>query len=256
MKHMLAVCASLASLIATPAAQEPLGRAVADRDRAEALRHYRLGQDAFRNEHLEVAEREFQTAATLDPTLELAPYGLGQVYMATKRFHPAVAAYQKCREVFLANSTAVLGDQLARERRIDDQIQALEDEQRLYQQPGKNANTAAARANLQNLDMRIRAMKDAKHRTTGGGPEPTPAWLSLALGSAYFRAGRTADAEREYREALKVDPKLGEAHSNLAVVCLVTSRFAEADAEIAAAEKAGFAVNPQLKADVKQALAR
>ena len=82
------------------------------------------------------------------------------------------------------------------------------------------------------------------------------AWISIALGSAYFRSGATADAEREYRDALKVDARLGEAHSNLAVVLLVTSRFAEADAEIAAAEKSGFAVNPQLKADIKKGLAR
>ena len=65
-----------------------------------------------------------------------------------------------------------------------------------------------------------------------------------------------ADAEREYRETLTADPKLGEAHNNLAVVCLLTGRFPEADVEIKAAEKAGFKVNPQLKEDVKKALAR
>ena len=30
------------------------------------------------------------------------------------------------------------------------------------------------------------------------------------------------DAEREYREALRVESNLGEAHNNLAVVCMLT----------------------------------
>ena len=68
------------------------------------------------------------------------------------------------------------------------------------------------------------------------------------------RHARTRSAQ--YRAAIEVDPKLGEAHNNLAVVYLQTGRFPEADVEITAAEKAGFRVNPQLKEDVKKALAR
>ena len=49
-----------------------------------------------------------------------------------------------------------------------------------------------------------------------------------------------ADAERNYRAALCVDPKQSEAHNNLAVVSLLTGRYPEADDEIKAAEKAGF----------------
>ena len=42
-------------------------------------------------------------------------------------------------------------------------------------------------------------------------------------------------------------------HNNLAVVYMQTGRLAEADAEIKAAEKTGFRVNPQLKEDLKKA---
>jgi tetratricopeptide (TPR) repeat protein len=252
MRSLVIVCVlcAAASLSATQA-QLQLGKAVADRERADALRHYRLGQDALRNERLDVAEKEFQAAAKLDPTLELAPYGLGQVYMALKQYRPAIAAYEKCREVIRANAVVVAGDEMVYQRRIDEQIKALEDEERLYSQPGRTANTAASQQNLRTIEMRIRAMKDAKHRALGG-PEPTPAWLSLALGSAYFRSDALADAEREYRAAIEVDPKLGEAHNNLAVVYMMTSRYPQAQAEIAAAEKAGFKVNPQLKEDIKK----
>jgi len=259
MRNRLVVCAAfvatfISAAVSVSASQGALGQATADRDRVEALRHYRLGQDSMRSEHYDDAEKEFQTASKLDPSLELAPYGLGQVYMATKRFRPAIVAYGKCRDVIHSNAVAAAGDELAYQRRINDAITALEDELRLYSQGGKSGTTPAAINNQRTLGMRIQALKDAKHRAIGAA-QPTPAWISLALGSAYFRADVMADAEREYRAAIDVDPKLGEAHNNLAVVCLLTGRAADADVEIKAAEKAGFKVNPALKEDVKKALA-
>ena len=77
-----------------------------------------------------------------------------------------------------------------------------------------------------------------------------PAFVSLALGSAYFRAERLADAETAYKSAILADPTVGEAHSNLAVVYLETGRAADAEREVKAAEKAGYRVNPQLKDDI------
>ena len=47
-----------------------------------------------------------------------------------------------------------------------------------------------------------------------------------------------------------MNPTFGEAHSNLAVVYLITGRATEAEAEVKAAEKAGFRVNPKLKEDI------
>lgn len=250
MTHLLAFCALLTITTSIAASQDPIGHAAVERARVEALGHYRAGQDALRSERFDVAEMEFQKAAKLDPTLELAPYGLGQVYMATRRFRPAVGAFQKSRDVFRSNAVAVAGDQMAHERRIDDQIRALEDQQRIYQQPGRNANGAAAQSYLRQIDMQIQAMRDARRRTALG-PEPTPGWISLALGSAHFRNGEPEAAETEWKAAIEVSPKLGEAHNNLAVIYLQTGRYPEAEAAIKAAEKQGFRVNPQLKEDRK-----
>jgi Flp pilus assembly protein TadD len=78
-----------------------------------------------------------------------------------------------------------------------------------------------------------------------------PSFVSMALGSAFFRLGRLADAEREYKATVAADPKTGEAYSNLAVVYLETGRFDEAEKAVKAAEKSGFKVNPMLKDDIK-----
>ena len=51
---------------------------------------------------------------------------------------------------------------------------------------------------------------------------------------------------------IDANPKLGEAHNNLAVIYMQTGRFDEALQELTLAEKAGFRVNPQFKADLKE----
>ena len=52
-----------------------------------------------------------------------------------------------------------------------------------------------------------------------------------------------------------MNPKFGEAHNNLAVIYMTSGRYKDAEAEVKAAEKAGFRVNPQFKEDLKKAAA-
>jgi tetratricopeptide (TPR) repeat protein len=247
MMRALLMTIAIASTAAAPAVAQTTVK-----DHIDAMRHLRLGQENQRAEKWDLAEREFRAAADLEPPLEMAHYGLGQVYMATKRYPGAIQAYLACRQAFLSNVSRSAGDELAAQRRLDDQIQALEEERVLL-------NTGRVTAMLSSgpveLDRRIADLRSRRFHDTKDVP-PVPSWISIALGSAYFRAGAMADAEREYRAALVVDPKLGEAHNNLAVVCMLTGRYPEADAEIKAAEKAGFRVNPQLKEDLKKASAR
>ena len=79
-----------------------------------------------------------------------------------------------------------------------------------------------------------------------------PPWVSLSLGSASFRAAKLEDAEREYKATIAADNKAGEAHNNLAVVFLETGRYAEAEASIKAAKKAGFRVQPALEHEIAE----
>ena len=79
-----------------------------------------------------------------------------------------------------------------------------------------------------------------------------PTFVSLALGSAYFREARFIEAEREYRATVLADPKAGEAWNNLAALYLMTGRGEEAERAVASAEKVGYAVNPALKADIRK----
>src|SRR4030095_8823482 len=78
-----------------------------------------------------------------------------------------------------------------------------------------------------------------------------PLATAQTSGSVYLRAGSLEDAERAYLEALKTNPDLGEAHSNLAVVYLKTNRIEQAWQQVLAAEKSGLSVHPGLKQDIE-----
>jgi tetratricopeptide (TPR) repeat protein len=215
--------------------------------RKEALKHYRAGQQALHAEAWDEAEREFKEAVHLDRLLTPAHYGLGQVYMATKRYPEAVKAYRDCRDAFHAEDSLQLMDNKAVEQRLQDQIQTLKQSVRQLQS-GRMQTTNTA-VTIQKLEDQIHDLERRRHRR-GDQPLATPAAVSLALGSAYFRSGAIADAEREYGEAVRVDTKLGEAHNNLAVVYLLTGRIDEAEREVTLAERGGFPVSAQLKKDI------
>lgn len=243
--RVIVAAVALALVAASAGAQQPT------RERLEAMRHMRLGQENMHAEQWDKAEAEFQAALKFEPSLKMAHYGLGQVYMATKRFPAAVAAYLACRDAFIANTARRATNDLDAQRAIDDQIRSLEDEKTLLV---AGRVTAMMSGGPIDLDRRIQDLKARRFHDAKAMPV-TPAWISLALGSAHFRGGSIADAERDYLETLKADAGLGEAHNNLAVVYLQTGRYRQAETEVKAAEKAGFRVNPHLKEDVKKALA-
>jgi Flp pilus assembly protein TadD len=78
-----------------------------------------------------------------------------------------------------------------------------------------------------------------------------PATVLLSTGSAHFRNGDRAAAERYWSEAVRVNSQLGEAWNNLAVIHLGAGRKKEAEDAVRNAERAGFRVNPRLKDDIR-----
>jgi len=226
----------------------------ADRARERALDHYKAGQRALFSEEFEKAEAEFKEAIRLDAVLVPAHYGLGQTYMAMKEYPKAVAAYSGCRDAFHQEQADALMGVIEWEKRLSDQIRAMEDQVRILQSgrvQGGTGGAQTAQLTAQRLEEQINLLK-GRRQTGPKQAEPTPASISVALGSAHFRTGALADAEREYRAALDVDSELGEAHNNLAVVYMLMGRLEHAQKEIDLAEKAGFKVSPGLRQDVKK----
>jgi tetratricopeptide (TPR) repeat protein len=245
----------LGLVFAAAALAVPNAQIVSERDQHDALQHYRAGEDALHGERFEAAESEFRQAIKLDPLLHFAHYGLGRVYMFTRRYPLAVLAFSDAREAFLSAASQSLESDVERQRQIDEQIRVLEQVKRTLdpneRSPGPRPKLVDPNAALQTINDQITQLRAQSHRNADK-PADVPAWLSLALGSAYFRSDKIVEAEHEYRESVRVDPKIGEAHNNLAVVLMLTRRYDEAEAEMKEAERRGFNVNPQFKSDLKE----
>lgn len=100
------------------------------------------------------------------------------------------------------------------------------------------AKACARRGDLAGAATALRAAEAA------GGPAATLAAFFAALGLSFHQAGRLADAEAAYRDALRLDPRTAEPHNNLAGLCLAQGRAAEAEAHY----RQALALEPRLTA--------
>ena len=187
----------------------------------------------------------------------LAHYGAGQAQMALKRYPEAITSFTR-RPRRLQRAGRPDQDRASSNERVrQDRIQALRDRIRQNQElvvPAGSRQPSAQR-DLASRTPRTRSSSSSGPKARSAARRPLPPGLSLALGSAYFRSGKLEDAEREYRAAIEIQPKLGEPRNNLAVVLFLTGRAAEAQEQVRAAEKNGFKVASGLKKDIETALA-
>lgn len=227
-------------------AQVPTAPALREKSRI----HYRLGWEHMRAEQWPQAAKEFQEAINIDPEFEYPHYGLGRANLAMKKYAEAIVAFEHAREIYRAQMGRQFATARDAQRYREDRLREIDEQIRLQQsvrpqatgQDGVLRGLQLARQNIQ---------ESMKRGNDMSFENMIPSWLTLSLGSAYFRAGRLADAEREYKATVAVDPKSGEAFNNLAVVYLETGRFVEAEEAVKSARRAGFKVHPQLEQDIK-----
>ena len=233
------------ALAASAGAQAQTTQSIA---RRQALERYRAGVELMTAERWEQAAEEFRAAIHLDPLLTLAHYNLGQSYMALRRYASAIQALIGCRTAYEQIGALRQRDQAEAIRRQGDEINELRDSVRRMETSVKvNAGTAfRIQQRLEELETMRRGQNFVD------AVAPVPAEVLLALGSAYYRNRQTADAEREWLEAVRINSRLGEAHNNLAALYMQTGRKQDAESAVSSAERARFRVNPQLKAEIQK----
>ena len=229
-------------LVGTLAASLQSQKIADEPSRREALDQFRTGQRFLQAEQFDKAADAFSKAIAKDGLLTVAHYGLGQAYMNLQRYGEAAKAYTGCIEATRALHTLQQTNQFDVEKQRDAEIRALRtilNDLRGMREPTR----------LQ-LEQHLHDLE--RQRTSIGGPFRAPAEVLLALGSAHFKDGSRDAAEIEWKAATEANPKLGEAHNNLAVIYMQSNRLDAAQEEIKLAEKAGFRVNPQFKEDLKK----
>ena len=248
------VVLAVAVILQAPAPRTPLSP-----DLKRAQQHDARGWTKVDAKDYTGAVREFEAALQIYADYADALHGLGKAKMALKDFEGAARALERARDSYSRSGTQDAEYRLLSNRAKDDQLRLLR--QRLADLESASGATSGASAlgttELLNLKQQIRDLQgDRDAGPLTGTPSPVPPFISLALGSAYFRLDRLADAERQFRAAIAVDPKFGEAHSNLALVCLLTGRAQDAQTHVRIAEEGKFKVNPELKRQIREALQR
>jgi len=225
-----------------------------DHSRREAIKHYRAGQEFMAAEKFDRAAEEFSTATREDHLFTLAYYFLGQAYGYQRHYTRAIKAYEDCLEACRAVYALRQTNRFEIEKRRDDDIRELKETVALAQRQAQRAAGSGLSLRATQLEQQLQNLE--RSRTSIDAPFQPPAEVLLALGSALFHNDQVEQAEFEWLAAIQVNPKLGEAHNNLAVLYLRTGRVAAAAEEMRAAEQCGVRVNPQFKDDLKQAMAR
>jgi tetratricopeptide (TPR) repeat protein len=247
-RAMLAT-ALVSALSATVAAQQ-----IADEhNRREAMRHYRDGQELMAGERFERAAEEFSKAIKYDHLFTLAHYFLGQAYVNLQRYPSAIKAYNECIEACRAIYSLRQTNRFEAEKRRDDEIRALRETVAVAQAQATRNPRSGLGLRATQLEQQMQSLE--RNKASIDGPFQPPAEVLLALGSALFHNNQVDQAEFEWVAAIQVNPRLGEAHNNLAVLYMRTGRLEAAAEELKLAERNGVRVNPQFKKDLKQAMA-
>lgn len=229
---------------------QPPGQTNANAERSRA--HYMSGWQHMRAEQFAEAASEFQSAIDLNEKYQLAYYGLGRANLALHKYVEAVQSLSRCRELYSAEASAKFNGQMDAQRYRQDRLMELQDLKNQYSK-GPGTDSQSSRNMVSLIDNQIRLTTDANNREFNVAIEdPVPSFVSLSLGSAYFRSEHFEEAETAYKDAVKADASAGEAHNNLAVIYLMKADYSQALAEVKLAEKAGFRVNPELKNEIRQ----
>jgi tetratricopeptide (TPR) repeat protein len=237
---MKSITLALLLTLAPPLAAQ---RLASDADRAQALAYFKLGQESLVAEKFEDAIASFTKAVQKDPLLSIAHYGIGQANMNLRRYASAVKAYTDCIAAQRGVHALIQAGNVEADKQRNDEIQML----RSFRDQGWRGLT---RPQALAAEQHLRDLEDQRHSKFE--TFRPPAETLLALGSAQFRNGDRDAAELNWKAAIEVNPKYGEAHNNLAVVYMQTGRLEDAEREMKLAEKNGFNVNPQFKSDLKE----
>jgi len=218
----------------------------------EALQHLQAGAEADKQRHFDVAIEEYKKVTELAPKLPDGFVNLGQAYMENRDYGAAIAPLKHAVELApdLAGAHQLLGYALLAQGYPAEAIPHLEkiNEQTALgiaqigtgQLPQAVANLQAALAKHPNdADLlyylgRASGLMSKQSIDTLLAEYPDSARAHQALAENYFVLRQMPQAEKEFREALRLRPDTPELHLELGLVYAGSSQWAKAEEEFRA----------------------
>lgn len=215
----------------------------------EAVRHMQAGIAADKQRQFDVAITEFRKVTELEPTFPDGFISLGQAYMEKHDFASAVTPLKRALEVDPDSEPAhqLLGYALLAQgyaaqaiphlQRVQDKTGLGIAQIQTGQLPEAIANLQAALANRPNdPDLlyyigRASGLLSKQSIDTLLAAYPDSPRAHQALAENYFVLRQMPEAEKEYREALRLRPEIPEVHLELGEVYAGAFQWAKAEEE-------------------------
>jgi len=215
----------------------------------EALQHLQAGTESDKQRHFEVAIAEFKRVTELEPALPDGFMNLGQAYMESQNYGAAIPPLKRAVQLApdLAAAHQLLGYALLAQGYNAEAIPHLERVQEQTalgiaqigsgQLPQAVANLQAALAKHPNdPDLlyylgRASGLLSKQSIDTLLAAYPDSARAHQALAENYFVLRQMPQAEKEFREALRLRPDTPELHLELGLVYAGSSQWAKAEEE-------------------------
>ena len=221
----------------------------------EVMQHVRAGMEAQKQGHMAEATAEFKKVTELAPTLPAAFVNLGAVYMQNHEYAAAIAPLKKSLELKpdLAGAQQMLGYALLREGYPGEAIPYFE---RAHVQDalgiaqvrvGKFTDaitnlTAALSKHPDDPELlyylgRAAGLLSKEANDTLQEKFPESARAHQALAENYAVLGQIPEAEKDYREALRVQPEARGVHLALGQLYVKAADWPKAEEEFRAETK-------------------
>jgi tetratricopeptide (TPR) repeat protein len=218
----------------------------------EALQHLQTGTEARKQGRLAVAIAEFRRATEIEPKLAPAFVSLGQAYMESHDYGASIAPLKRALELNpeLRGARQLLGYALLAGGYATEAIPYLEQVQEQGALGIAQLEAGRLPEAVTNLQAALARRPDDPDliyylsRASGLlSKELTDLLVSAhtdssrahqALGENYFALRRLPEAEKEYREALRLRPDVPGVHLALGQVYAIGSQWAKAEEEFRA----------------------
>jgi tetratricopeptide (TPR) repeat protein len=220
-----------------------------------ALQHLQAGTEADKQRHFDVAIAEFKKVTELEPNLPDGFVNLGQAYMENKDYAAAIPPLKRALELApdLAGAQRLLGYALLAQGYNAEAIPHLEKVQEQTALGIAQIGTGQLPQAVTNLQVAL-----AKHpndpdllyylgRASGLlskqaidtllAAYPDSARAHQAMAENYFVLRQMPQAEKEFREAMRLRPDAPEVHLELGLVYAGSSQWAKAEEEFRAQTK-------------------
>ena len=251
---LLVAIASAVTLAADPQERE-IRRAIAEADR---------GRSALEKGNVKKARESFERSLEAVPGFPQGHVGLGQIAMREKRFDDALTEFRAAETGYERLSSVTTQMEAARYARSRDELQEVRtqlaqlDNRVMKSESSIGGGSSAPVGQLEReralLKSRLQAL-EAMKPPTADSVQKAPAEILFFEGNALFNLQRVPDAIAAWEAALARDPRLPLVENNLAVAYWKSGRLDDARAAMERAEKLGFKVNPNFRADLERAMA-